>query len=429
VSSGAATASAEEVIEADIVIVGAGSAGCVLANRLGEDTALRIVVLEAGPPDRDLMIHVPAGVHKVWRDPSLNWNYLTDAEPHLESGPLGVSVGRFDNPLYDAFLAAGEQAGQGSTTDPNGFDPEGVARLDATRWRGRRCSAAVAHLRPALARGNVRLKTGVQVERVLFDGRRATGVVGVAGDRTLEVRAGREVILCGGAINSPQLLMLSGIGPSAEIARHGIALRAEIPGVGCHLQDHASVILQTACTRAFPIHKVDQPLRKAAAGLQWVFTRQGIAASNIWEAGGLIRSGDTAEYPDLQYHFGPVGFEYENDRIRLRQAFALHVDQLRPRSRGSVTLASENPLERARMQFNYLEHPLDMAEMVAGVRRAQELVAQPAFDALRGESLDPISCASSDVDIERWVRANTSTDFHPCGTPARRLCVSCSLSP
>ncbi len=483
-SSGAATASAEEVIEADIVIVGAGSAGCVLANRLGEDMALRIVVLEAGPPDRDLMIHVPAGVHKVWRDPSLNWNYLTDSEPHLaqrqvemprgrvvggsssinsmvymrghpldydawaelpglghwryadclpyfkagetsdrggdtwrgESGPLGVSVGRFDNPLYDAFLASGEQAGQGVTSDPNGFNPEGVARLDATRWRGRRCSAAVAHLRPALARGNVRLKTGVQVERVLFDGRRASGVVGVAGDRTLEVRAGREVILCGGAINSPQLLMLSGIGPSAEIARHGIALRAEIPGVGCHLQDHASVILQTACTRAFPIHKVDQPLRKAAAGLQWVFTRQGIAASNIWEAGGLIRSRDTAEYPDLQYHFGPVGFEYENDRIRLRQAFALHVDQLRPRSRGSVTLASANPLERARMQFNYLEHPLDMAEMVAGVRRAQELVAQPAFDALRGESLDPISCASSDTDIERWVRANTSTDFHPCGT-------------
>ncbi|MEM9602069.1 MAG: choline dehydrogenase [Pseudomonadota bacterium] len=487
----------DQVIEADYVIVGAGSAGCVLANRLGADAGRRIIVLEAGPPDRDLMIHVPAGVHAVWCEPKLNWNYLTDPEPTLDDrlidmprgkvvggsssinsmvymrghpldydawsqrpglahwryadclpyfkagetsdrgadawrgsgGPLGVTRGRYDNPLYDAFLAAGAQAGQGATTDPNGFDPEGVARLDATRWRGRRCSAAVAHLRPALRRGNVRLLTRALVERVLFDGRRAVGVRAVCRGRTLELRAGCDVILAAGAINSPQLLMLSGVGERKQLERHGIACRAAVPAVGQHLQDHASVIVQTACTRAFPVHKVDHPVRKALAGARWLFARDGVAASNIWEAGGLIRSTADAAYPDLQYHFGPVGFSYEGKRIALRQAFALHVDQLRPRSRGAVTLRSANPADKPHMQFHYLSHPLDLSEMVSGVRRALELIAQPAFDALRGPALDPISRDASDADIVHWIRATATTDFHPCGTCRMGVGEDCVVDP
>ena len=307
----------------DYVIVGAGSAGCVLANRLGEDVSKTVLVIEAGPPDRDLWIHMPAGVYRAWRDPKLNWNYETEAEPELTGrrvfmprgkvvggsssinsmvymrghprdydrweaelgltgwsyadclphfragetyaggaddwrggeGPLGVSPGSFENPLFDAFLEAGEQAGQGRSEDLNGFNPEGVARLDATRANGRRCSAAVAHLRPALRRGNVTLMTRTMVNRVRIADGRASGVVIDRGRGEEVVEAG-EVILSGGAINSPQLLMLSGIGPGDDLRRHGIGMVVEAPEVGRNLQDHASIIMQWECKESFPIHRV-----------------------------------------------------------------------------------------------------------------------------------------------------------------------------
>ena len=467
----------------DYVIVGAGSAGCVLANRLGEDLSKSILVIEAGPPDRDLWIHMPAGVYRAWRDPKLNWNYETEAEPELTGrrvfmprgkvvggsssinsmvymrghprdydrweaelgltgwsyadclphfragetyaggaddwrggeGPLGVSPGSFENPLFDAFLEAGEQAGQGRSEDLNGFNPEGVARLDATRANGRRCSAAVAHLRPALRRGNVTLMTRTMVNRVRIADGRASGVVIDRGRGEEVVEAG-EVILSGGAINSPQLLMLSGIGPGDDLRRHGIGMVVEAPEVGRNLQDHASIIMQWECKEGFPIHRVDRSLGKAMAGARWLLFRDGIAASNIWEAGGLIRGNDRVEYPNLQYHFGPVGFKYDGDRISLRQAFAIHVDQLRPQSRGSLTLASADPRAKPLMTFNYLSDPEDMAEMVEGVAKTRELVAQPAFDRLRGAAIDPEPNVTSAADVEAWIRATATTDFHPCGT-------------
>lgn len=467
----------------DYVIVGAGSAGCVLANRLGEDLSKSILVIEAGPPDRDLWIHMPAGVYRAWRDPKLNWNYETEAEPELtgrrvfmprgkvvggsssinsmvymrghprdydrweaelgltgwsyadclpyfragetyaggaddwrgREGPLGVSPGSFESPLFDAFLEAGEQAGQGRSDDLNGFKPEGVARLDATRANGRRCSAAVAHLRPALRRGNVTLMTRTMVNRVRIADGRASGVVIDRGRGEEVVEAG-EVILSGGAINSPQLLMLSGIGPGDDLRRHGIVMVVEAPEVGRNLQDHASIIMQWECKESFPIHRVDRSLGKAMAGARWLLFRDGIAASNIWEAGGLIRGNDRVEYPNLQYHFGPVGFKYDGDRISLRQAFAIHVDQLRPQSRGSLTLASADPRAKPLMTFNYLSDPEDMAEMVEGVAKTRELVAQPAFDRLRGAAIDPAPDVTSAADVEAWIRATATTDFHPCGT-------------
>lgn len=468
----------------DYVIVGAGSAGCVLANRLGADPSVSILVLEAGPMDRNLMIHIPAGVYKAWRDPRINWNYETEPEPELNTrsvgmprgrvvggsssinsmvymrghpldfdgwaeefglddwryenclpyfragetyaeggdayrgsfGPLGVQRGNYDNPLYDAFVEAGEQAGQGRSDDLNGFNPEGVARFDATKRDGRRCSAAVAHLWPAMRRGNVTLLTHSVVRKVVIEDGRATGLDVEHGGAIRRIEASREVILSGGAINSPQLLMLSGVGPADHLRDKAIDPVVDLPGVGQNLQDHASVILQFRCLKQFPIHRVDRPWNKLRAGVRWVFARDGIAASNIWEAGGLIRGNDQVAYPNLQYHFGPVGFEYTGDRISLMQAFALHVDQLRPRSRGDVRLCSANPLEKPLMTFNYLSDPEDMQEMVEGVKKARELVAQGAFDGLRGAEMFPGSDVQSDDDIRAFIRAETTTDFHPCGT-------------
>lgn len=465
----------------DYIIIGAGSAGCVLANKLGADTSKSILVLEAGPMDRDLFIHLPAGVYRAWRNPKINWNYDTDAEPSLDNrevfmprgrvvggsssinsmvymrghpldydnwadefglsdwtyaqclpyfkagetyfkgsndyrgdnGPLGVHPGDYENPLFDAFVDAGEQAGQGRTDDPNGFNPEGLCRLDATKKNGRRCSAAVAHLRPAMKRGNVTLICNAQVSRIEMGGNRATGVTFMHKGENRTIEAGGEIILSGGAINSPKLLMLSGIGPAEHLKSHDIAVQQHVQGVGQNLQDHANIIMQFESLKGFPIHRVDRPWNKALAGARWVFTRDGVAASNIWEAGGTIRSDESVTYPNLQYHFGPVGFEYDGDKIVLNQAFAIHMDVSRPRSRGEITLASADPLARPNMQFNYLSHPEDMAEMVTAARKIRELVAQPAFDGLRGAELPDSADATTDDDLRAWIRATMETDFHP----------------
>lgn len=472
-----------QAMQYDYIIIGAGSAGCVLANRLGADHSKRILVLEAGPADRDLMIHVPAGVYRAWRDPKLNWNYDTAPQDNLggrqvfmprgkvvggsssinsmvymrghpldydgwaeqhgltgwryadclpyfkagesyanggdayrgEDGPLGTVKGNYDNPIYDAFIAAGDQAGQGRSDDLNGANPEGVARLDATKRHGRRCSAAVAHLRPALRRGNVTLLTHAMVAQVEIVQGRAVAVHYTHKGKTQRAEAG-EIILSGGAINSPQLLMLSGVGPADHLVSHGIDVQADLPGVGQNLQDHANVIMEFESLKQFPIHRVDHPIRKGLAGARWLFFRDGIAASNIWEAGGLIRSNDHVAYPNIQYHLGPVGFEYTKNRISLSQAFAIHIDQLRPQSRGEVRLRSANPTDKPALHFNYFAEQHDLQELVEGVRKTRELVAQSAFDSLRGKELTPGPTVQTDKDIARWILSASETDFHPCGT-------------
>lgn len=468
----------------DYVIIGAGSAGCVLANRLSEDGKSSVLVLEAGPMDRDLLIHVPAGVYKVYKDPKINWNYMTEDEPELfnqkvemprgkvvggsssinsmvymrghpldfdrwgeeynlpkwsyaqclpyfkasESsdrgasdwrggdGPLGVTRGCYENPLFDAFVEAGGQAGQGQSDDLNGYKPEGVARLDSTKKNGRRCSAAVAHLRPALQRPNTTLKTRAMVHQILVEGNRATGIEYEQGGQRHRVMAEKEVILSGGAINSPQLLMLSGIGPADHLRSVGIEPVLDLPGVGQNLQDHATVIVKYACTKPVSIHKVANPVRKALAGLRWMVDRGGVASSNIWEAGGLVRGNADVPYPNLQYHFGPVGVEYEGTKIKLDQAFSLHIDQLRPTSRGRLELKSASARDKPSLFFNYMSTEHDRREMVEGVRTARDLVAQKAFDAYRGREIYPGPEATSDKDIENFVRKVTTTDFHPCAT-------------
>ncbi len=468
----------------DYVIVGAGSAGCVLSNRLTEDGQHSVLVLEAGPMDRNLLIHVPAGVYKVYKDPKLNWNYLTEDEPELYDrnveiprgkvvggsssinsmvymrghpvdfdrwgqefnlpkwsyaqclpyfkagetcergasdwrggeGPLGVSRGGFENPLYDAFVEAGTQAGQGASDDLNGYKPEGVARLDSTKKDGRRCSAAVAHLKPALARPNLTLETRAMVHRIVVEGNRAVGIEYERRGERFTVRAEKEVILSGGSINSPQLMMLSGIGPADHLRSVGIEPVLDLPGVGQNLQDHPTIIVKYACTKPVTIHKVASPVQKALAGARWMFDRKGVASSNIWEAGGLVRGNAHVPYPNLQYHFGPVGVEYVGTEIKLDQAFSTHIDQLRPTSRGYISLKSANPTDKPALHFNYMSTEHDRRELVEGIRITRDLIAQKAFDAYRGREIYPGPDATSDKDLEAFIRNVTETDYHPCST-------------
>jgi choline dehydrogenase len=468
-------------LEYDYIILGAGSAGCVLANRLSESGEHSVLIVEAGPMDRKLLIHIPAGVHSVYKDPSINWNYESENEAELEQrrielprgkvvggsssinsmvymrghpldydrwnddlglsgwsyadclpyfragetsergasewrggeGPLGVSRAKLKNPLFDAFLTAGETSGQGKSDDLNGYRPEGLARLDSTIRDGRRCSAAVAHLKPALLRPNLELVTHALVEQVLLDNRRATGVRFQHRGKSNIVRASREVILSCGAIKTLQVLMLSGIGSGAELRKHDIPLRHEMPAVGQNLQDHLKIHCTWRCTQAITYQNVDRPWNKLRIGLRWLTSKDGFGASNIWEAGGLIRGNDRVAYPNLQYHFAPISASYSGRKISLSRGFTLQVDQLRPASRGHVALTSANPVDRPAAHFNYLDEAHDLRELVEGFRKINELVMQPAFIAFRGERRDPVPEVKSDSDIENWIRATASTDFHP----------------
>ncbi len=470
--------------EYDYIILGAGSAGCVLANRLSESGKHSVLVVEAGPMDRKLLIHIPAGVHSVYKDPSINWNYESETEADLEhrnielprgkvvggsssinamvylrghpldydrwneepglegwsyadclpyfrsgetsergeseyrggSGPLGVSRAKLVNPIFDAFLTAGETSGQGLSDDLSGYKPEGLARLDSTIRNGRRCSAAVAFLKPALPRPNLDLLTHALVEQLLLDNGRAIGVKLRHQGKIRIVRASREVIVSCGAIKSPQLLMLSGIGPAAELDKHGIPVRHELPAVGQNLQDHLKIHCTWKCTQAITYHRANRPWNKLKAGMRWLTSKSGFATSNIWEAGGLIRGNENVDYPNLQYHFAPISANYQGRKIVLSQGFTLQVDQLRPASRGSITLNSANPIDKPAAHFNYLSKTHDLQELVEGYRKINELVMQPAFIAFRGDRTDPAPEIKSAREIENWIRQTASTDFHPCCT-------------
>jgi choline dehydrogenase len=315
--------------------------------------------------------------------------------------------------LFDAFLEAGVSSGQGCSDDLNGFQPEGVARLDSTIRDGRRCSAAVAHLKPALARSNLELITRALVERIVLDNKRASGVRVHHRGNSHEIRARREVIVACGAIKSPQLLMLSGIGPRAELEKHAIKVQHELPGVGQNLQDHLKLHCIWRCTQPITYQQVTRPWNKLAIGMRWLISHSGFAASNIWEGGGLIRGNDQVDFPNLQYHFAPIYCEFEGRRIRMMQGFTLQVDQLRPASRGSIVLNSANPDDKPAVHFNYLADDHDLRELREGYQKINELVSQPAFNALRGERVEPIPAVTSSSEIDQWIRATASTDFHP----------------
>ena len=467
--------------EYDYIILGAGSAGCVLANRLSEQGNHSILVLEAGPMDYKLMVHIPAGVYHAYKDPSINWNYQSEAEetcqqrrielpwgkviggsssinsmvymrghpidyhrwadesgfahwkfehclPYFKRcessdrgespwrgghGPLGVTQGKLQNPLFDALMEAGEQSGQGVSDDLNGYRPEGIARLDSTTKNGLRSSAASAHLRPALKRPHVRLQTHTLVRRILLDNGRAIGVEVQAKGKRTKLYAGQAVIVSCGAIKTPQLLMLSGIGDADYLKSMDIRPRHHLLGVGQNLQDHATIITGIACTKPVTLNNLTHPLRKLQVGMQWALTRSGIGASNIWEMGGLVFGNREVPHPNLQYHFTSVYNQYDGRKLKLFPGYQLNCDQLRPRSKGEIKLHSKDPKAAPAAHFNYLSDPYDLKELVEAFKAMQDLLGQPAFDEFRGQRLEPGPDIRSDREIEDWIRATVSTDYHP----------------
>lgn len=469
--------------EFDYVIVGAGSAGCVLAAQLSEDGRNRVLVLEFGGSDRSIFIQMPSALSIPMNMPRYNWFYETEPEPHLDNrrlstprgkvlggsssinglvyvrgnpfdfdrwheegasgwayrdvlpyfrraetraeggneyrgdrGPLHTTYGKLNNPLYRVWIEAAVMAGYPATADINGCQQEGFGRMDMTVKNGRRSSAANAYLRPAMKRPNLTVRPHALATRILFKGHRAIGVAYRREGAEHIVLARREVILAGGPINSPQLLMFSGIGPGEQLRSLGIPVLAERPGVGENLQDHLEFYFQLASLKPITLYPAMNPLAKALIGLRWLLFHDGLGATNHFESCGFIRSRPGIPYPDIEYHFLPLAISYDGRSLASGHGFQVHVGPMRSKSRGYVRLRSPDPTEKPRIRFNYMSHPDDWVEMRACVRLTREIFAQPAFDPYRGKELQPGAHTIDDAAIDAFIRAKVESAYHPCGT-------------
>ncbi len=466
----------------DYVIVGAGSAGCVLAARLTEDPQTRVLLIEAGPPDRHWALHMPSGMGQALSGTRFNWAYRSDPEPHLDNrilthprgrvlggsssingmvyvrghardydgwaqaglagwsyadvlpyfrraeavegggmyrgrdGPLHVMRPDPDaDPLTRAFIRAGVQAGYPHTPDPNGYQQEGFGPVDRTTRRGRRWSTARAYLRPAMNRPNLTVITGALAERIILDRGRATGVTWRRAGQSWSAHAD-QVILSGGAINSPHLLHLSGIGPADHLRAVAIAPLHDLPGVGANLSDHPDIVIQHRCLQPVSLAPVTRGLRKIATGLRWFARHDGPAASNHFEAGAFIRSRAGVDQPDLQLTFMPLAITPGTVDPVPGHSFQVHIDLMRPTSRGHVRALSADPASPPSILFNYLSDPGDRADFRAGIRLVREVLAQDAMRPYAGAELFPGEGVQSDAHIDAWLRQAVETCYHPTGT-------------
>jgi choline dehydrogenase len=331
------------------------------------------------------------------------------------NGPMHVQRGSSHNPLFAAFIEAGRQAGFETTADYNGSKQEGFGPMEQTIHGGRRWSAANAYLRPALRRKNVSLVSGF-ARRVVIEGKRAVGVE-IERRRKVEiVKARREVILAASSINSPKLLMLSGIGPAAHLKEHGIEVVADRPGVGRNLQDHLELYIQQASTRPITLYSKLNLYSKALIGAEWLFFKTGLGASNHFEAAAFVRSRAGIDYPDIQYHFLPVAIRYDGKAAAKSHGFQAHVGPMRSKSRGSVTLRSPNPADKPAIRFNYMEHPDDWSDFRHCIRLTREIFGQQAFDDFRGGEIAPGAQVQTDDELDDFIRAHVESAYHPCGT-------------
>ncbi|KAB2777317.1 MULTISPECIES: choline dehydrogenase [Brucella] len=331
------------------------------------------------------------------------------------NGPLYIQRGKRDNPLFHAFVEAGHEAGFEVTEDYNGEKQEGFGPMEQTIHNGRRWSAANAYLKPALKRPNVKLVKGL-ARKIVLEGKRAVGVEIEAGRSFSTIRARREVIIAASSINSPKLLMLSGIGPAAQLKEHGIEVVADRPGVGQNLQDHLEVYIQQECTQPITLYSKLNLFSKAKIGAEWLFFKTGDGATNHFESAAFLRSKAGVEYPDIQYHFLPVAIRYDGKAAAQSHGFQAHVGPMRSKSRGSVTLRSANPREKPVIKFNYMSHEDDWADFRHCVRLTREIFGQAAFDAYRGAEIQPGANVQSDDEIDNFIREHVESAFHPCGT-------------
>ncbi len=331
------------------------------------------------------------------------------------SGPLHVRRGTRTNPLYNAFIKAGNQAGFELTDDYNGSKQEGFGPMEQTIYKGRRWSAANAYLRPALKRQNVSLVKGF-ARRVTIENQRATGVEIEAHGKIQVIKARREVILAASSINSPKILLQSGIGPAAHLKENGIAVVADRPGVGQNLQDHLELYIQQESIKPITLHSVLNPFSKALIGARWLFFKSGLGATNHFEAAAFLRSAPGVDYPDIQYHFIPAAVRYDGKAAAKSHGFQAHVGPMRSKSRGSISLRSPDPKDKPVIRFNYMSHADDWSDFRHCIRLTRDIFAQSAFDPFRGKEISPGANVQSDEQLDDFIRQHVESAYHPCGS-------------
>jgi len=468
----------------DYIIVGAGSAGCVLANRLTEDSSVSVLVIEFGGSDKSIIIQMPSAFSIPMNTKKYNWHYETEPEPHLDGrrlhcprgkvlggsssinglvyirghacdfdeweslgaknwgyrnclpyfrkaenfkfggddyrgseGPLSTNNGNnMQNPLYGAWVEAGTQAGYIKTDDTNGYMQEGFGAMHMTVKNGVRWSTANAYLRPAMERPNLTVITNAMTRKLVLEGKRVVGVEYEHGGEIHTVRCTREVLVSSGPIGSPHLLQRSGIGPAEVLRQAGIEVKHDLPGVGENLQDHSEIYIQFECKEPVSLNSKMGLIPKALIGLRWLLFKDGLGASNHFEAGGFIRSEKGLRWPDIQFHFLPAAMRYDGDKPFKGHGFMVLTGPNKPKSRGYVRVRSADPYEHPEIRFNYLEREEDREGFRRCVRLTREIIGQPAMDKFRGVELAPGPNVKTDEEIDAFVRANMESTMHPCGS-------------